>query len=361
MNYGIITHYDVHNHGAILQLYALIKALEQRKVDAKALRFNKNYDFMGTALKNKYEVSIKSVAIYVDYLLKNGIAKTLFNIQKKRILDHFKNVNHLIGNYYSETDKLDAVIVGSDEVFALHTGPTPVFFGHACPANKIFSYAGSFGPTKYEDIEQLHCLPFVRSGLEAMKGISVRDKNSQDIVKQLTEKESVLVCDPVILYGYIEEIKNFPKLDLPPYLLVYAYDYNMNQPEEIAAIQSYAKKEGLLIVSPGFYHKWCDRNININPLQLLQYFSNAACVVTDTFHGSVMSIITNRNLAVKIRGNGNKLHNLLEEYNLIDRIVDDNLNLDTVFAQNIDFDKLTNEVENRRNSSMEFLERMINL
>jgi hypothetical protein len=361
MKYGIITHYDVHNHGAVLQLYALIKVLEQQGIDTQALRFNKNYDFIGTALKNKYEVSVKSVAIYVDYLLKNGLMKTLFNIQKKRTLDHFKNVNHLIGNYYSETDDLDGVIVGSDEVFALHTGPTPVFFGHACPTDRIFSYAGSFGPTKYEDIEQRRCLPFVRSGLDAMCGIGIRDKNSQDIVKRLTGKESVLVCDPVILYGYIKEIKNFPKLDLPPYLLLYAYDYNMNEPEEIAAIQTYAKKNDLLVVSPGFYHKWCDKNINVNPLQLLRYFSNAACVVTDTFHGSVMSIITGRNLAVKIRGNGNKLHNLLEEYNLIDRIIDNKFNLGAVFARNIDFDKLKNEVENRRKSSMKFLERMIEL
>lgn len=30
MKYGIITHYDVHNHGAVLQLNALINCLQIR-------------------------------------------------------------------------------------------------------------------------------------------------------------------------------------------------------------------------------------------------------------------------------------------------------------------------------------------
>lgn len=55
MKYGIITHYDVHNHGAILQMNALIKVLKRDfNIDAQALRFDKNYDFMGRALKAKY-------------------------------------------------------------------------------------------------------------------------------------------------------------------------------------------------------------------------------------------------------------------------------------------------------------------
>lgn len=48
MKYGIITHYDVHNHGAVLQLNALIKVLKRDfGIDAKALQFDKNYDFTG--------------------------------------------------------------------------------------------------------------------------------------------------------------------------------------------------------------------------------------------------------------------------------------------------------------------------
>ena len=45
MKPGIITHYDVHNHGAQLQLYALCKQLGKFGYEARALTYKKNYDF----------------------------------------------------------------------------------------------------------------------------------------------------------------------------------------------------------------------------------------------------------------------------------------------------------------------------
>ena len=71
MKAGIITHYNVHNHGAVLQMYALTKQLGSLGYDAKALQFQKNYDFMGREkAANKYAVSLRSVPYYINYLLK---------------------------------------------------------------------------------------------------------------------------------------------------------------------------------------------------------------------------------------------------------------------------------------------------
>jgi len=225
MKFGIITHYDVHNHGAILQMYALIKVLKLNfGIEAKALQFDKNYDFLGKECEAKYKLSLKSVKIYLEYLYKRGLKVFLFNIRKKIIFEKFKIKAQLIGDYYTQYKDLDAVVIGSDEVFALHTGPTPVLFGHAIPTSKVFSYAGCFGPTTINDIRNLHCEEFVSSGLASMIGLSMRDKNSVQIAKELTGRNSVLVVDPVILYGYKEEISNFKKPTLPSYLLVYAYE-----------------------------------------------------------------------------------------------------------------------------------------
>lgn len=360
MKYGIITHYDVHNHGAILQLNALKNVLKRNfDIDAKALQFDKNYDFMGHALKAKYEISIKSVGIYIKYLQEHGIKCMLFNFKKKRLLDGFKSQKQLIGEYYTECGELDGVVIGSDEVFALHTGPTPVFFGHACPSGNVFSYAGSFGPTVIADIDRLHCRSFVTSGLTAMKGLSMRDQNSLKIASELTNRDVKLVCDPVILYGYEYEIKNLPENNLPPYMLVYAYDQNMNDPAEVEKIKDYAKRNGLKIVSPGFWHSWADYNINVAPIELLGYFKHAKCVVTDTFHGSVMSIITGKELAVKLRGNANKLLNLLDEYGLKNRVIDDFFNLDAIFTNHVDYNHVNSEISRRRTESMRYLTKMI--
>lgn len=360
MKYGIITHYDVHNHGAILQMNALVKVLKKEfDIDAKALKFDKNYDFLGRELKAKYEIGIKSVGIYIKYLLERGVGLFVFNVKKKRIFEEFKRNENLVGEYYSECEELDGVIVGSDEVFALHTGPTPVFFGHALPTKKVFSYAGSFGPTTIDDVQRLHCEALVGGGLANMVGLGMRDQNSMDIAKVLTGKDSALVVDPVLLYGYQEELAKMKAPELPKYLLVYAYENRMNAPAEVEKIVEYAHGHGMKVVCPGFYHKWADVNVNVDPVELLRYFKYADCVVTDTFHGSVMSIITGRDIAVKLRDNSNKLMNLLKEYGLADRVVGDDWNLDAVFSKTQDGDFVAQEVVRRRGESMNFLKTMI--
>lgn len=112
MKFGIITHYDVHNHGAILQLNALKEFLATRNIDAQALQFDKNYDFMGVELKAKYNISIKSIGIYTRYLLEQGVAKTIFNYKKRKALNEFKTKHHLIGPFYSNTSDIDATVIG---------------------------------------------------------------------------------------------------------------------------------------------------------------------------------------------------------------------------------------------------------
>lgn len=359
-NIGIITHYDVHNHGALLQLTALIRVLQKKGINASALQFDKNYDFMGRALKAKYEISAKSVGIYIKYLKEKGIGCTKFNFKKRQVLNKYKQDSGIIGDYYSDSPDLDAVIVGSDEVFALHTGPTPVFFGLCLPTDNVFSYAGSFGPTTYEEIVKRHCIPFIKTGLANMKGVSVRDENSAQIVEKILGETPPIVVDPVLLYGYKDEIASLPISD-EKYLLIYAYDDRMNDPEEVNAIRAYAKRKGLKIVSPGFYHSWCDENINVDPIELLGYFKNAKEVITDTFHGCVMSLITEANVAVKTRdSNYFKLSNLLSEYGLSMRLLQNWSDLDTVMAHEIDYDKVNKEIERRRNESMNILVSFLN-
>lgn len=220
MTYGIITHYDVLNHGAVLQLRALQRVLERDfGITAQALRYDKNYDFMGRALKAKYEPSLRSAGIYLKFLRQRGARSFLFEWRKQRLFARYKRERRLVGAYYSECPPLAGCVVGSDEVFALHTGPTPALFGHALPSGKVFAYAGSFGPTTLADIDRLGCRGLVRGGLEGMQGIGLRDRNSLDIATTLVGHTDRIrrVCDPVLLYGYRDEIAQFtpPKLARP--------------------------------------------------------------------------------------------------------------------------------------------------
>ena len=357
MKYGIITHYDVHNHGALLQLNGLSKVLKELNINATALQFEKSYDFLGLEMKAKYEISIKSIGVYLNYLRERGLGQTLYNIKKKKVLDKFKSQEKLVGAYYTECGELDGIVVGSDEVFALHTGPTPAFFGHALPSKKVFSYAGCFGPTTIEEVDRLHCRAFVSSGLEHMVGLGMRDQNSIRISEELTGKKAELVCDPVILYGYEEEMANMSCPMKEKYMVVYSYDGKFEESAE--EIKAYARNHALKIVSPGFYQKWADVNVNVDPVNLLAWFKGAECVVTNTFHGCVMSIITGTDMAVRLRGNANKLLNLMTEYEIVDREFGSDSSLEDVLSRNINWTVVNEQVKIRRAQSMDYLKRMI--
>ena len=360
MNIGIITHYDVHNHGAVLQLTALKRVLKKLGHEAKALRFDKNYDFLGHDKKAKYSIGLGSVGIYLGYLRENGLSKTIYNFKKRRALRGFLSRYGIIGDYYSEAADVDLTIVGSDEVFALHTGPTPIFFGYAAPSRRVISYAGSFGPTVIEDIDRLNCRSFVAGGLRGMEALSVRDENRRSVVERLLGFSPKRVCDPVLLYGYEQELRGGnPMSGGKPYLLVYAYDARMNDPAETEAIRAYAKAHGLEVVSPGFFHSWADRNVDCDPEKLLLWFKHAQGVVTDTFHGTVMSIIAGTPMAVKTRDNANKILALLDEHGLADRRVVDFNSLDAVFGRAINWEKVNSAVVEHRNQSLNWLSEAI--
>lgn len=359
MKYGIITHYDVHNHGALLQLYGLKQVLKEIGIQAWALQFDKNYDFMGWRMKAKYQLSIKSVEIYMRFIRERGIKSVLYNYKKRKLLNDFRCIQHLIGPYYTECGELDGVIVGSDEVFALHTGPTPALFGHALPSGKVFAYGGSFGPTTIEDVDRLHCRAFIASGLNNMCGLGMRDQNSVRIAEELTGRTAELVCDPVILYGYKEEIAVKTDTMSEPYMVVYAYDNKFD--EQADAIKAYARQKRLKIVSPGFIQKWADINANVDPIELLHWFKGAECVVTNTFHGCVLSLITGKEMAVRIHGNANKLLNLMQEYGVDDRIFGDKRSLDDVFSKKVDWNYVNAQIVERRTISIKYLKRMIEI
>ena len=139
------------------------------------------------------------------------------------------------------------------------------------------------------------------------------------------------------------------------YILIYSYDKNLNDEAEYNHIKKYAEKHNLKIVSVGYYHKWC-KSIDASPFELLGWIKNANLVVTDTFHGSVMSIICNTPAVVKLRGNQNKLRFLLSEYGLLDRTILDFSEMESVADKSVDFANVNAAIQERRAASMKFLD-----
>lgn len=360
---GIITHYDVHNHGAHLQLFALTKVLGELGYNAKALIYKKNFDFMPANSSRKYNITLASIPLYIKYLIKKGFGRTIYNINKRNALKKFRANQKLIGEYYSHASNLDLVVIGSDEIFSIEPGLNPCFFGMGVPCSKVISYAASFGPTTMEFISEMYSKEFVSAGISHVSHCSVRDVNSQNIVFALTEKNAPIVCDPVILYGFKGEIASVranKRTKKDRYILVYSYDNTMNEQENVKKIKAYAKARGLKLYSVGFYHNWCDKNINVDPLEIFDWFINAEEIITDTFHGAVLSIVTNSTMFVKLKPtNKSKLLWLMKEYELEDRVMDDFSKLSELTNKKINFDKVNLLIEEKRAYSRKYLEEAI--
>lgn len=353
MKIGILTYYGVHNHGAVLQANALKTVLESKGHECGFLEFERSYSNISQKQANKYKFGLGSISFYAKYLMEKGTGNILYNMSKKRTLSRFRTTNiPMLGKY--ENFNGDLAVIGSDEVFSLEIGVNPFLYGNGLKAKHIISYAGCFGPTNYEDVIKQGLQKMISEGLHHMDAISVRDQNSLETVRKTAGIDATLVCDPVILYGYEEEMRSY-KPPMKDYILIYSYDKNLNDVAEYNHIKAYAEKHNLKIVSVGYYHRWC-KCIDASPFELLGWIKNATLVVTDTFHGSVMSIICNTPAIVKLRGNQNKLRFLLSEYGLLDRTISDFSEMKSVADKSVDFDKVNAAIQEHRVASMRFLD-----
>lgn len=358
MKIGILTHYDVNNQGAQLQLYASYMQLTEMGYEPIVLTYKKNYDFE-PSLERRNQITITSIPYIIkNFLLSKGIGLTSHNVKKFLINRKFR-IKHFMHGSYSLTN-VAAAIVGADEVFSLELGANMMMYGHGVNTDKMIAYAPSIGQTDLKRIEKYHCKELISSGLNRFIALSARDIHTKNIIEILTGREAEIVCDPALLYKFpLSEIQLPKGTPGKNYIVVYSYDARFVAPDEVKEISEYAKKHNLLTVSVGTYHKWCDVNIACDPLQWLKCIQNAKAIVTDTFHGTIASIITQCPMALYYSPtvNSNKMLDLIERTELQDR----KLNalsceeLDRIFKQSINFIELEKRIERFRDLSLNYL------
>lgn len=261
----------------------------------------------------------------------------------------------------------DLFIIGSDEVFNYtqnHAfGYVPAFFGHNINADHIISYAASAGYTDLQDIYNDGMENELASGFANFDAISVRDENTYRIVQSLTKSAPTMVLDPTLIYDFSSEISN---ADTPikqeRILLIYAYTGRLDSKDEVDRIKAYAKNNSLRIVSVGFYHEWCDDNLVVTPFELLKLFNIAHEVITDTFHGTIFSIINKKPFLSLIRhqnihgSNSNKLGFLLSQLGLTSRLSPALEDIENDMSVPIDYEAVYNRLAPLQNQSREFLQ-----
>ena len=259
---------------------------------------------------------------------------------------------------------VDLAVVGSDEVFhccqSTGWGFTTQLYGNIKEARSVVSYAASFGGTKLDDIMRLGIDDEIAKSLSRMKYISVRDDNSFEIVKALTGRDAEINIDPVLAYGFTKEINDSEPVDETNYILIYSDPDRIVDKDEIKAITDFARNSGKKLVSVMSRYDWCDRSIMPTPLELFGWFKNADLVITETFHGTIFSIITERQFATIGRVSAMpKLTSMLRPYGLTDRLVNKDNPIDVIFSKEIEYDKVNTVLEAKRADTSIYLEKIL--
>ena len=351
MKIGILTHYQADSHGALLQHYALTQHLRSMGHTVCTLTYERDFSHASDEDRKKYAVRLRSIPFYCrSYASRQGVS-CIWTMGKKHLLLRQFTKRHFTLTPFHLSD-LDAVIVGSDEVWSLQLGYSQMMFGHGVHTGRLIAYAPSFGQTSFADITS-RCLQHpISKGLSAFSAVSVRDLHSQAVLEQLTGKTAPIVCDPAVLYPFDAEVTACPRHSGTPYIAVYAYSSNLNAPAQISAIRAYARSVGAKIYAFGSYHGWCDKQIVCDPIALLGWLRDACAVVTDTFHGTIAACLVQTPMAVYVRPtNEAKLGHLLEQLHLTARQVTEGRTLEDVFAAPLDFQSVHTLLQALRSDS----------
>ena len=375
MKIGILSMQRVINNGSLLQAYALLKTIEYLGNEVSFVDFKiSDSEKECFSLKEKIQKFSPIIFLFLSItknFLKLSYNKIFFSISayktRKNFLNNYMQVLNLpkVPNYSS---KVDILVFGSDEVFntvqyvELGKGHAWQLYGADNNAGKLVSYAASFGHTTYEDLEKYNMVDKSRELLSKFADFSVRDKNSYEIIKKLTGRKASINIDPVLLYDFEDiEIK---KPQIKDYILVYGYPGRINDKQEVSTIKEFAKKHNKKLVCVNMMQAWCDEFIYAHPFDLLGYFKYADYVVTDTFHGSVISIKYNIPFVQFVReskgySNNQKVGYLLSSFGLENRILQKPEELEEVMLKPIAYEKVNEILINEKTKAMNYLKRVL--
>ena len=277
MKIGIVTIYEsVTNLGSYLQAYAMQAALQEIGHEVCFIE--------------KEPVS-KVVRRCVCKL--NPKREFFLRFQKCAKYLHAKKLLRTIPQEDISKERIDCLIYGSDEIWNMDNPyfKDPLFWGTNQKGISRIAYAASVGAM---DEMTLNSNRDIAHGICEFEAIFARDERTQDMIGRFTRKTLPIVCDPTFLVP-VQCLQKPVKLPKEKYLLVYSYGVDQMTEELIVR---FAKEHELAIISPCFWHVWCDRVIECEPLQFGTLVQNAEYVFTSTFHGAIFAMLNHKRCAI---------------------------------------------------------------
>ncbi|WP_026669967.1 polysaccharide pyruvyl transferase family protein [Butyrivibrio sp. AE3006] len=361
MRIAILSMQRVLNYGSVLQAYSLREIIRELSGESADFLDIKEEPFIEACMPVQDDDDYAQESYFANPLFDKAKKYVMYRIQQfsffRKIREFWKTELGMTEDTSCKT--YDLVFVGSDEVFKCTNRIRKQLYGEVDNAEAIVTYAASCGSAVYEGIPHNH-VDDVKKCLSNFKKLSVRDLGTKEYISHLYDGEIEYNLDPVLVGPLPGQVRK--TVGLKNYMIVYAYNDRIRSKKEIDAIKNFAKNHGLKTVCCGGVLYWCDLFIPADPFRVLDYFYNAEYIVTDTFHGTIFSVINHKKFVSIIRAtNKNKMTNLLADLQLEDRKLEDISKLEDVINKEIDYDKVDSILETERKKSKKYIKECIEL
>lgn len=311
MKVGVITYHRELSQGATFQAYATYRALRELGCDVEVIdlaHFNKSPRPLWQVLLIKLYMSLSNY--------RQGQFRRKFYPPYSK---HYNSLEELRSN----PPAIDAACVGSDQTWNIKIATEmnmPAYFLDFGPTDLgRFSYASSFGYAKWQ-IEDPKETKRIGEILRSYAGLSVRELTGQKILKETFNIDATLVCDPTILHdNYNEFTKGLKQKNE-----VICYSLAVSSQPKILAIKDISDYVGAPIRWMGkpFFVKGARYTYFPDVYRWFRYIARSKYVLTDSFHGTVVSLLCKKPFAVLYEENGlsSRIVDLLKQVGLDDRI-----------------------------------------
>jgi hypothetical protein len=277
---GVLTFHRCINYGSYWQARCLAEGLQARGHQAVILDHDSQ------------RVNQLEWTCAFQPVLPTPVPKSDYPLYREKILQFFRTFHSLplsprfgLENP-AQMEDYDVVVVGSDEVWNLSHpwfGGCSLFYGDGVKAQRLVSYAASFG--NYDATWGLE--PSWAEKLRNFDNISVRDANSQTIIKNALGFEPEMVLDPCLQFSVQPEERNLDLLK-KPYVAVYGHNFSDSFAREI---RQWANHVNLPLISIGYRNDWADEQwLTADPHDFAHFMARSAAVATNFFHGCVFAL-----------------------------------------------------------------------
>lgn len=243
---------------------------------------------------------------------------------------------------------------GSDQVWNIDNNRRDkTFVLSFCNDNrKKCSYAASIGSAEFDDeMNELY-----RSELCKFRVLSVREESAIEKFDFLKDNGAIAVIDPTLLLDRDTYMRiASPRIINKKYAFLYTIEEERNLRQYA---KKYCEKNGLILIDskrsiPFFVHS--------DPRDFLSFVLHADSIFTNSFHGTVFSIIMGKPFATEVNTK-NRLNNrsldLLIKTELSNRDIDDSsFDMDVP----IDYLKVNKKVEELKIESVTVLKQIVGL